>query len=121
MEKHGLMSFIVHPDYIMEKRALETYKTLLGYLWDLRNDEKVWIALPEEVNRWWRERCESKVVLRDGEWRIEGPAQERARIAYASVKDGELVYTIPPAPLTGLASGDHDQTAVMTAMRCKLR
>ena len=29
MEKHGLMSFIVHPDYIMSNRERGTYETLL--------------------------------------------------------------------------------------------
>ena len=30
-----------------------------------------------------------------GQWRIEGPGQEQARIAYAGIKDGQLVYTLP--------------------------
>jgi len=107
MEKNGLVSFIVHPDYITEKRALEAYKALLRHLSDLRSEGKVWTALPREVNRWWRERSQTKVVLHDGAWRIEGPAQERARIAYASMKDGHLIYRMAPAPFTGSVLGDH--------------
>jgi hypothetical protein len=105
-EKHGLVSLIVHPDYIMEKRALEAYKTLLEHLSELRH-EGVWMALPQEVNRWWRERSQTKVVLRDGGWRLEGPAQERGRIAYASIRNGKVVYTVSPAPLNELAIDCH--------------
>jgi hypothetical protein len=93
-EKHGLMSFNVHPDYVMEKRALDVYKALLRYLADLRNETHLWIALPDNVNRWWRERSQMRLVLEDGRWRIEGPGRERARMAYASIRDDELVYTV---------------------------
>jgi hypothetical protein len=96
MEKHGLVSFIVHPDYIMEERAREVYKALLDYVSRLRDERNVWVTLPRDVNRWWRERSQMKLVPEDGgKWRVEGPGQERARIAYASIKDGQLVYTLP--------------------------
>jgi hypothetical protein len=93
-EKHGLVSFIVHPDYVMEKRALDVYKTLLLYLADSRDAAGVWLALPQAVNRWWRERSQMRLVLEDARWRIEGPGRERARMAYASIRDAELVYTV---------------------------
>ena len=35
-EHHGLISFIVHPDYVIEQRAQDTYKALLGHLARLR-------------------------------------------------------------------------------------
>ena len=50
-KQHGLLSFIVHPDYISEPRAQDTYKSLLAYLADLRSEGKIWIALPREVNQ----------------------------------------------------------------------
>jgi len=28
-QKHGLITFIVHPDYVIEKRARDTYQALL--------------------------------------------------------------------------------------------
>jgi hypothetical protein len=31
-------------------------------------------------------------------WRIEGPDSHRARVAYASLQDNRLVYTVEPAP-----------------------
>jgi hypothetical protein len=94
LEVHGLASFIVHPDYIIEDRARATYFGLLEYLSRLRSEQNVWTALPGEVNRWWRERSQMKLVQYGGEWRIEAPGSERARIAY-TVSDGqELVYSL---------------------------
>src|SRR5262249_38668004 len=53
---HGLMSFLIHPDYVIQQRAQEVYKALLAYVNRLRSDHGVWVALPREVDRWWRER-----------------------------------------------------------------
>jgi hypothetical protein len=94
LEGHGLASFIVHPDYVIEDRARATYSELLAYLSQLQSEQNVWTTLPGEVNRWWRERSQMKLVQYGGEWRIEGPGSERARIAYA-VSDGQgLVYSL---------------------------
>lgn len=94
LEKHGLVSFIVHPDYITDSKNQRTYKDLLGYLSDLRRTERVWIALPAEINRWWRARSQMRLVSDRGRWRIEGSEKERARIAYARIEDDQLVYTL---------------------------
>jgi predicted glycosyltransferase len=93
-EKHGLASFIVHPDYIMEKRAQETYRALLGHLAQMCADGKTWIALPGQVNDWWRDRSQMKLIQNNGTCHIEGPGKERARIAYATVDGDKVVYTI---------------------------
>jgi hypothetical protein len=93
MEKHGLMSFIVHPDYIMTHRERKTYETLLGYLSQLRDERGVWIAKPGEVNRWWRQRDQMRLVEASNGWTIQGPGSQRARVAYASEKDGQLNYS----------------------------
>jgi hypothetical protein len=93
-EKHGLMSFIVHPDYILTERSLSVYKALLNYLSELRNERNVWVARPGDVNRWWRQRSAMKLVLEDGGWRITGAGQERARIGYACIKDDQIVYAL---------------------------
>jgi hypothetical protein len=92
--KHGLISFIVHPDYVLAERELSIYKTLLAYLSELRENRNIWIARPGEVNRWWRERSEMKLVSEDGVWRIEGRGQERARLAYARVDGDRIVYSV---------------------------
>jgi hypothetical protein len=63
--KNGLMSFIVHPDYIMDKETCSVYKELLGYLQELRSKTNVWSAIPSEIDTWWRARQKMSVV-KDG-------------------------------------------------------
>jgi hypothetical protein len=90
---HGLMNFIVHPDYILEKRPQNTYQELLRLLARLRRDNGVWIALPKEVNRWWRQRDKMTLARKGDIWSIEGEGSERARIAFASLEGDQLVYS----------------------------
>jgi len=92
MEKHGMASFIVHPDYILEPRLRDKYKSLLAYLADLRAKSKLWIALPGEVNQWWRARSQMKLVRQRNRWVIEGPEKARARVAYAVLDADRLAY-----------------------------
>jgi hypothetical protein len=93
--KHGLVSFIVHPDYILTKNALPVYRSLLAHLSRLRNELNVWIALPGGVNRWWRERNAMSVARdEDGNWRIEGRGRERARIAFARIRNNRIEYAM---------------------------
>ena len=94
LEHNGLMSFIIHPDYLMSQRAQNTYRELLQLLMDLRRDENVWIALPREVNQWWRQRSQMQIVKRGGYLQIEGPGSERACLALATCEDGQLVYHV---------------------------
>ena len=93
-EQHGLISFITHPDYLVEARASSVYLDLLRYLSRLRDEAQLWMALPSEVDRWWRNRHQMRLVQQRDGWRIEGPGKERARIAYASLEGDRLVYTI---------------------------
>jgi len=93
-EKHGLASFIIHPDYILEQRTQDTYKSLLAYLADLRSKEKIWIALPREVNQWWRARSQMKLIRPGNSWVIEGPDKDKARVAYAAMDGNRLVYEL---------------------------
>jgi len=96
MERHGLASFIAHPDYVAEARARDTYQSLLGHLANLRDERKVWIALPGEVNQWWRARSQMKLTARANTWAIEGPQSDRARVAYAALEGDHLVYEVEP-------------------------
>jgi hypothetical protein len=111
--KHGLLSFIIHPDYIFAEKALPVYKTLLAYLSRLRRERNVWIARPGDVNQWWRERDAMNLMFEDGMWRIEGRGRERARIGYACVEDNRIVYNLgqssepPVAPEFELACVPH--------------
>jgi len=97
-DKHGLVSFIVHPDYVIEKRARATYRVLLEHLARMRDERKTWIALPSEVDRWWRERSKLEVVSDGGGWRVEGQGKERARLAFADLSGDELTFTIAETP-----------------------
>jgi hypothetical protein len=94
-ENHGLISFIVHPDYIMEQQAQNTYKALLGHLTDLRAKDRVWTPLPKDVADWWRQRSKMELVRANGEWRVQGPGSERARVAYASLAGNTVTYHLP--------------------------
>jgi hypothetical protein len=91
MEQHGLISFIVHPDYLDSQDAKDCYCSLLEYLSALRSSEALWIALPGEVNSWWRQRSEMKLVSDGDEWRIVGEGSERATVAYASMSGNRVV------------------------------
>jgi len=92
--KHGLTSFLVHPDYVVEKRARTTYQALLEHLAQIRAERKMWIALPREVDRWWRERSQMKVARNGSRWRIEGEGKERARLAFATLVGDQLAFAI---------------------------
>lgn len=97
LAKHGLISFITHPDYLSEKRARAVYTDLLTRLQRLRAEHRVWIALPGDVDRWWRSRHLMTLVPHGGSWRIEGPDSQRARLAYATLQDDRVVYTLDEA------------------------
>jgi hypothetical protein len=90
---HGLISVIVHPDYVISKKSNNTYRRLLAYLAQLREKMFVWAALPREINKWWRVRSELKLVTDGLGWRIDGEGKDRARIAYAHLADGQLKYS----------------------------
>jgi hypothetical protein len=93
MAKHGLMNFIIHPDYITDRQERATYETLLAYLRALRAEKNVWMPLPREAASWWDERSKMRLIEVNGSWRIEGKGSELARIAYARETDGKLVYS----------------------------
>jgi hypothetical protein len=95
--ENGLISFIVHPDYVKEARARRTYVRLLGELAALRDSRRTWIALPADVNSWWRNRDRMKLVRHGGKWVIEGEDAARARVAFASLDGDRVVYERPPS------------------------
>jgi hypothetical protein len=96
-KKHGLISFICHPDYLIEARPRAVYDSLLAHLREFVSREKVWHALPKDVDRWWRARSQMNLVRNGNEWEIEGPEKDRARIAYAILEDGRLRYEVAGA------------------------
>jgi len=94
LRRNGLISFIVHPDYVVEPLARKVYLNLLGHLARLVADHKLWATLPRDLNRWWRNRSEMELVRDGGRWHIEGPDKERARVAYAILEGDRLTYRL---------------------------
>jgi len=92
--RHGLATFIVHPDYVIAQRARATYHALLEHLARLREQRRTWIALPRDVARWWQDRSRLRVVCDRGRWRIEGEGKERARLAFAVLAGDTLEFSV---------------------------
>jgi hypothetical protein len=97
-QKNGLLTFLTHPDYLISPRNRKVYESLLSYLRDLVDREKIWTALPGEVDQWWRTRSQLQLVRKGDEWGIEGPGKERARIAYAVLNGDRLTYELVGTP-----------------------
>jgi hypothetical protein len=94
MANHGLVSFLTHPDYLIDRRAQIVYTNLLDYLCTLRSQGRIWLTLPGEVERWWRNRSQMTLVCDGKGWRIEGPDSRRARVAYATLQGDTVVYEV---------------------------
>jgi hypothetical protein len=101
LAKNGLVSFIVHPDYIQEPETFAAYKQLLVYLREIRERRNLWFALPGEINDWWRARSQMSVVPDGKGWCIEGEGAERAVLAFAMLVDGKVVYQLEPGKSDG--------------------
>jgi hypothetical protein len=66
----------------------------LSYLRQLGLRKKIWFALPGDIDHWWRSRSKLRLVDHDGEWRIEGPGAERAKLAFAKLVGDRLEYEV---------------------------
>jgi hypothetical protein len=99
MEKHGLITFIVHPDYTVKPQHRRTYEALLSCLCSVQEKDGVWVATPGEVNRWWRQRAEMRLFHGASGWRIGGPGSERACLAYAVLGGDQLRYEVNRVPV----------------------
>jgi hypothetical protein len=93
---HGLISILVHPDYIIEPWAQEVYLQLLRHLQGRISKENIWLTTPKEVNNWWRIRSKLSLARNDGSWQIVGDGCERARIAYAFLDGDGVRYSFDP-------------------------
>jgi hypothetical protein len=93
-ENFGLISIIVHPDYIRQQAGWDTYRALLTYLTEVRAEGNLWTPLPRDVADWWRQRSKMRLVNHGGEWRIEGAGSERARVAYAVLAGDDVEYRL---------------------------
>lgn len=113
--RHGLASFITHPDYVASRRPRETYERLLGHLQEAREENRSWFALPGAVNRWWRERSRMKVARRGNGWEVVGAGSERARVAFASLDAGRIVYRLQSVLALLVLEGATAEAAADTA------
>jgi hypothetical protein len=93
LKGHGLMNFIIHPDYVTAGRAQAIFKELLEKISRMRADDGVWVPLPREVDQWWRDRSRMKLVSSgSNKWKVEGPGSERATVSYVRVEGNQLIY-----------------------------
>jgi len=93
---HGLVSVIVHPDYVIEPAQQQLFRDLLAHLQGQCREHNVWATVPTQVNSWWRKRNEMKLISTSGAWKITGEGSDAARIAYACLSGDSLVYTFTP-------------------------
>jgi hypothetical protein len=85
-ERGGMALLITHPDYFHHRPIRDSYRALLERY---AADETAWKPLPREVSAWWRRRASSALEGRQGRWRVVGPAEAEARVAF--------VHPSPPA------------------------
>lgn len=93
VDGHGLISFIIHPDYVIDPDHQRIYRDLLNHLREQCATRDIWATLPAQVNSWWRQRSEMKLLRSSNGWRITGEGSQRARVAYASLVGDSLVYS----------------------------
>jgi len=92
--RHGMVSLLIHPDYVIAKRERTVFRCLLQFIEDIVREKNMWVALPKDVAAWWKTRRDLRITREGGEWRIHGVGKEAARLAYAFISNGRLTYRI---------------------------
>jgi hypothetical protein len=92
----GLVSVIVHPDYVTGNRAA-LYEQLCAYLRARLDADNGWHATPKEVALWWKVR-EGLAIETDGATpaiapQTSDPMARRATILFAGDIDGQLAIS----------------------------
>jgi len=78
LRAHGGLALIdTHPDYLIDDRIKDAYRSLLERF---ATDETAWKALPREVSTWWRRRADSRIERAGADWIVTGPAAGEARV-----------------------------------------
>jgi len=96
VDGHGVVSVIVHPDYVIASEQRQVFRDLLAHVREQCAVRNIWATVPSQVNSWWRKRNEMKLVFASDAWRITGDGSESARIAYACLAGDSLEYTFTP-------------------------
>jgi len=94
LSNHGLITILTHPDYLKRQRAKRVYAELLRHLRLTCEQRNVWATLPSDVDDWWRSRQQMRLVREKHRWRVDGPDSHRARVAYATLENGRVVYKL---------------------------
>src|SRR5690349_1659456 len=98
IEYNGLISFNIHPDYIIGAQPRDVYRRLLDRLRTVAAERNVWRAKPSEAADWWRARRGMRVVrAANGSWSISGDSTGRAHVAIARLDGGKLAFEVLPA------------------------
>ena len=106
LAKNGLMTFLIHPDYIIKPEPCALYEELLATLNQLGKQEALWFALPSEINQWWRARAQMSIVPDGSSWKIVGEGSEDAVLAFARLRNGQIFYEVNAANDGRLLSRD---------------
>jgi len=97
LRRNGLISFIIHPDYLQEDKQWRLYKDLLQMIIELKKERNLWMAYPHEVSTWWRQRSQMKLSKEGGKWRVCGEGSDRAAVAIARLEGNEVSVTVAAA------------------------
>jgi hypothetical protein len=98
-DRGGMALMLTHPDYAGDRRVTDGYRAVLD---EFGPDDRAWHALPREVAGWWRDRAGS-LVSRGNGLAIDGPASDRARIAFA-ITEAERPVVAPAGPVAPVAA-----------------
>jgi glycosyltransferase involved in cell wall biosynthesis len=98
VDGHGLVSVIVHPDYVIDPEQRRPFRDLLAYVREQCSTRDIWATVPSHVNSWWRKRNDMKLISKAEGWMITGAGSDAARIAYACLSGDSLSYTFLPSP-----------------------
>ena len=114
--KHGLVSFNIHPDYTVEPKTQVLYRELLRLIRKKGEEEHMWLALPGEVDTWWRQRNSMVLVRQSGTWHVRGIGSGRAVVAYARLENGRLTYVLPNGRPSRRSNRHEDQSRRLEAV-----
>jgi glycosyltransferase involved in cell wall biosynthesis len=105
---HGLISAIIHPDYVIESEQQQLFRSLLDFARQQCSARDIWATVPSAINSWWRQRSAMNLVQGPEGWQISGEGSEKARVAYACLSGSSLVYSFTPI------EGAHGSLAIPT-------
>jgi glycosyltransferase involved in cell wall biosynthesis len=93
---HGLISAIIHPDYVIEPEQQQLFRSLLDFVRQQCSARDIWATVPSAINSWWRQRSAMNLVQSPEGWQISGEGSDQARVAYACLSGSSLVYSFTP-------------------------